>query len=76
VSYSQLASVTFVLDRHNIVPWSQQVSFPSVAMYLIVLGNLLTLHKWPDRAHEDVLHSCTNYLSSSILVRSTQTAVH
>jgi hypothetical protein len=69
VSYSQLASVTFRLDRHNSVPWSQQVSSPSVLLYLIVLlGHLLSLHMRPDRAHKNDLYSCTNSLSPFLFV--------
>jgi hypothetical protein len=60
VSYSQLASVTFILDRDNIVPWSQQVSFSSVVLYLIILGNLLSLHMRPVRVHKNDLHSYAN----------------
>ncbi len=55
MSYSQLASVTSILDRHNSVPWSQQVSSPSVVLYLIVLGHQLSLHTQPDRVHKMTL---------------------
>ncbi len=73
MSYSQLASVTSILDRHNSVPWSQQVSSPSMVWYLIVLGHQLLLHTRPDRVHKMTLIPALTFIQLLMLFNHCRT---